>query len=131
MTAMQCATTKNTLEPLWRERRTRRDEIEHLLDKSYDPSPEVRRRAVHGMCPCSVRANDNRVWDRLLEMARDEDAKVRGDVFHTLCDGSPRSRQQEVVLALEQMQHDPDRKLRRRVRQLLAHYRATGQINVL
>lgn len=128
---MRADTTKDAVGPLWQERRTRRDEIEGLLTQSYDPSPEARRRAVHGMCPCSIRTNDERVWDRLLEMVRDEDARVRSDVFHTLCDGSPRSREREVLLALEQMQHDPDRKLRRRVRQLLAHYRATGKVNVL
>lgn len=124
-------TTGTGEEPLWQSRRTRRCEIEALLGQSHDPYPDVRRRAVHAMCPCSLRADDERVWDRLLEMVGDEDAKVRADVFHTLCDGSPRSRQAEVVRALERMQHDSDLKLRRRVRQLLAHYRATGQINVL
>jgi HEAT repeat protein len=78
-----------------------------------------------------VKANDDRIWDRLLDMAKDEDAKVRADVFHTLCDGSPRSRQAEIVAALERMQQDPDLKLRRRVRKLLGHYRATGEINIL
>jgi hypothetical protein len=120
-----------TKEPLWQERHTRRDEIEGLLAQSYDPSPDLRRRAVHALCPCSVKANDDRIWDRLLEMAKDEDAKVRADVFHTLCDGSPRSRQAEIVAALERMQQDPDLKLRRRVRKLLGHYRATGEINIL
>jgi hypothetical protein len=128
---MACETKNTVKESIWQDRRTRRDEIAGLLAQSYDPSPEVRRRAVHALCPCSVRANDDRIWKRLLEMAGDEDAKVRGDVFHTLCDGSPRSRQMEVVLALERMQQDPDPKLRRRVRKLLAHYRCTGQINVL
>lgn len=123
--------SKAAREPLWLDRHTRRDEIEGLLVQSYDPSPDVRRRAVHALCPCSVQANDDRVWDRLLEMAGDEDVRVRGDVFHTLCDGSPRSRQAEIVAVLERMQQDPDPKLRRRVRKLLAHYRATGQINVL
>jgi hypothetical protein len=124
-------TNKAAAEPLWQERHTRRDEIDALLAQSHDPSPDLRRRAVHALCPCSVQTNDDRVWDRLLEMAQDEDAKVRGDVFHTLCDGSPRSRLADVVAVLERMQHDPDPKLRRRVRKLLAHYRATGQVNVL
>lgn len=118
-------------EPLWRKRRTQRDEIEGLLAQSHDPSPEVRRRAVHAMCPCRVLANDGHIWDRLLEMTADEDVRVRGDVFHTLCDGSPRSRQAEIVHVLGRMQQDPDPKLRRRVRKLMAHYRATGQINIL
>jgi hypothetical protein len=78
-----------------------------------------------------VQVDDDRVWNRLLEMAGDEDPKVRGDVFHALCDGSPRSRQAEIVDVLEGMQQDSDPKLRRRVRKLLAHHRATGEINVL
>jgi hypothetical protein len=122
---------EQSLEPLWQERRTRREEIETLLAQSHDPVPDRRRRAVHAMCPCAVRANDDRIWNRLLEMVDDADPKVRSDVFHTLCDGSPRSRERDVVSALERMRHDPDLKLRRRVRKLLAHYRATGQINVL
>jgi hypothetical protein len=64
-------------------------------------------------------------------MVSDEDARVRADVFHTFCDGSPRAREGDVVRALERMQRDPDPKLRRRVRKMLAHYRAGGSINIL
>lgn len=111
--------------------RTWPEEIDGLLERTYDPDPRVRKGAVHGLCPCSVRADDGRVWDRLIELAADEDAEVRAAVFHTLCDGSPRSREGGIVEALERMHHDADPKLRRRVRQLLAHYRAGGRLNIL
>lgn len=113
------------------ERRTWPNEIDGRIEETYHPDPRIRNEAVHALCPCSVRADDERVWDRLIEMVADEDPKVRASVFHTLCDGSPRHREPQVVHALERMQQDPDLKLRRRVRQLLAHYRAGGRLNVL
>ncbi|MDP9380647.1 MAG: HEAT repeat domain-containing protein [Chloroflexota bacterium] len=113
------------------EERTWPEDIDYLIEQTYHPDPRVRKQAVHGLCPCNVKANNERVWDRLIEMVADEDAKVRGWVLHTLADGSPRSREQEIVQAIERMQHDPDPSLRRRVRKLLAHYRAGGKINIL
>jgi HEAT repeat protein len=115
----------------WHEERTWPEDIDDLIEQTYDADPRVRKQAVHALCPCNVRANDERVWDRLIAMVEDEDAKVRGQVFHTLADGSPRAREQEIVRALERMQHDPDPTLRRRVRKLLAHYRAGGRLNIL
>ncbi len=113
------------------QRRTRPEEIDELLAQTYDPDSRVRSEAFHALCPCSVRADEERVWNRLLAMVADPDPKVRADVFHTLCVGSPRSREQDVVRALDSMQHDSDLKLRRRVRKMLAHYRAGGKINIL
>ncbi len=115
----------------WHEDRTQPEDIDHLLEQTYNADPRVRKQAVHGLCPCNVRANNERVWDRLIAMVEDEDPKVRGQVFHTLADGSPRSREPEIVQALERMQQDPDPGLRRRVRKLLAHYRAGGRLNIL
>lgn len=113
------------------EERVRADEISPLIELTHHADPGVRKQAVHELCPCSVRANNEQVWDRLLTMVMDEDPKVRGQVLHTLADGSPREREQDVVHALERMQHDPDPRLRRRVRHLLAHYRRGGRINIL
>lgn len=111
--------------------RTRPEEIGDLLEQTYAPDPQARKGAVHALCPCSLQADNGGVWDRLIEMVADEDAGVRASVFHTLCDGSPRSREQDIVRALERLRHDADPKLRRRVRKLLAHYRAGGRINIL
>lgn len=111
--------------------RTWPEEIDSLLKQTHHWDPQERRKAVHALCPCNVLADDERVWDRLIAMATDNDVRVRADVFHTLCDGSPRSREGEIAGVLVRMQHDPDPKLRRRVRQLLAHYRAGGRLNIL
>jgi hypothetical protein len=111
--------------------RTWPEEIDFFLEQTHHPDVHARREAVHALCPCAVRADYDQVWDRLIEMVDDEDPKVRADILHTLCDGSPRSREQDVVRALERMQSDPDPKLRRRVRKMLAHYRAGGKINIL
>ena len=115
----------------WHEDRTQPEDIDGLLEQTYNADPRVRQQAVHALCPCNVKANNERVWDRLIAMVVDEDPKVRGQVFHTLADGSPRSREPEIVRALERMQQDPDPALRRRVRKLLAHYRAGGRLNIL
>ena len=86
---------------------------------------------MQSLCPCHVKRNEPRVWDRILAMVDDPSARVRSNVFHLLADGSPREREAEVVAAIERLRSDPDEKLRRRVRKLLAHYRAGGRINVL
>ena len=117
-------------EPLVRQR-VRVEEIDDLLLLTHDERPKVRSRAVQALCPCHVRADVERVWERLFEMVSDEDARVRSTILHALGDGSPRVLETRVVRALERMQHDPDPRLRRRVRKLLAHYRRTGQINIL
>ena len=113
------------------EGRTWPEEVDEHLALTHDPDPRVRKEAVHALCPCSVRANNDQVWDRLIAMVGDPDAGVRAQVFHTLADGSPRAREQDVVAALDKMQQDPDPKLRRRARKLLAHYRRGGRINIL
>lgn len=111
--------------------RTRKHEIDDLLDMSRSEDAKARAAALREMCPCHVKFNDARIWDRTLEMASDADVKVRATVLHLLCDGSPRERNAEVVAAVERMQHDPDDKLRRQARKVMAQFRKTGQINVL
>lgn len=107
------------------------DPVDALLNLTYSPESGVRKDALHELCPCRLKANYGRVWDRIFEMVDDSDVKVRAQVFHTLADGSPRSREEEVVRAIERMKNDPDPKLRRRVRHLLTHYRHGGRINIL
>ena len=106
-------------------------EIDEVIDLSHDPDPKQRAEAVRVLCPCQLKMDVPRVWDRLIEMAQDESVVVRKHVFHVLADGSPRHREQQIVGVLERMHNDPDPKLRRRVRGLLAHYRAGGRLNVL
>jgi hypothetical protein len=111
--------------------RTRRHEIDELLDMTRSDDARDRNEALRELCPCHVKFNEKRVWNRTLEMACDPDAAVRSTVLHVLCDGSPRERNEEVVAAVARMQQDPDDKLRRRARKVMAQYRKTGNINVL
>jgi hypothetical protein len=112
-------------------KRTRLAEIDALLGQTSDPNPKIRAQAVQSLCPCHVRHNDARVWDRILELVDDPALDVRRWVFHLLGDGSPREREVQVVAAFERFTRDPDRKLQRRARQVLAKYRRGGTINVL
>jgi hypothetical protein len=113
------------------EQRTSRDEIDALLERTHSPDAAVRAGALWSLCPCHVKRNEPRVWDRILSLVHDPSSKVRGHVFHLLADGSPREREADVVAAIESLQRDPDEKLRRRARKLMAHYRRGGRINVL
>jgi hypothetical protein len=113
------------------DQRTARDEIDDLLELTRSADAAVRSTALRSLCPCHVKRNEPRVWDRVLSLANDPSPKVRSHVFHLLGDGSPREREPDVVAAIERMQQDPDEKLRRRARKLLAHYRRHGRINVL
>jgi hypothetical protein len=112
-------------------KRTRQYEIDTLLERTADPNPKVRAQAVQSLCPCHVKRNDSRVWDRVLELVDDPALEVRRWVFHLLGDGSPRERETQIVAAMEQFTRDPDKKLQRRARQVLAKYRHGGTINVL
>ena len=103
-------------------------DIQDALHRSFDPDVRNRRTALLELCPCHVRTDVDRVWDRILQMRDDPEPSVRSIVLHSLCDGSPSSRRREVVAALETLAHDPDRALRRRARSTLARYRRTGKI---
>ena len=113
------------------EQRTSRDEIEPLLLATRSLDEKERAEALRGLCPCHVKRNEPRVWDRILGLVDDPSAKVRSHVFHLLADGSPREREGDVVAAMERFERDPDEKLRRRARKLMAQYRRGGRINVL
>jgi hypothetical protein len=111
--------------------RTSRHEVDDLLALTASADADDRCHALRELCPCHVRYNDTRIWDRAVALAGDPDKRVRATVLHVLCDGSPRERHDQVVAVVERMQHDPDEKLRRRARKIMAQYRRTGNINVL
>lgn len=109
---------------------TRAADIDGLLQLSCDRDPKTRTRAVVHLCPCHVRRIDDRVWDRVVAMADDDDARVRNAALHVLTDGSPRTREQEIVSVLERLYQDPDAKIRRKARNILTHFRRTGDLNI-
>ena len=105
--------------------------LDELIALTRDPDPKIRVEALHELCPCQLKADYERAWDRIIEMVEDDNVRVRGAVFHTLGDGSPRHREDDVVGAIRKLEHDGDKKLRRRARKLIANYERTGKINVL
>ena len=107
------------------------DEVQELLGQTYSADARDRAGAVRALCPCHVKRNEPRVWDRMIELACDPDAEVRRQVLHVLADGSPRERERQVVNAIETIAQDRDETLRRRARKVLAQYRKSGNINVL
>lgn len=108
--------------------RTRRDDVDRLLDLSHSEVPEERRVAVRDLCTCRVRADSGPIWDRLIELADDPDPGVRRDVLHSMTDSTPKERVSTVLEVLESRRNDSDQRLRRRIRKTLAHYRRTGEI---
>jgi hypothetical protein len=112
-------------------KRTARCEIDGLLERTLSADARERAEALRSLCPCHVKRNDARVWDRVLAMAEDPSAKVRSHVFHLLADGSPREREAQVLRAIQGLHDDPDERLRRRARKLLAQHRKGGRVNVL
>lgn len=107
-----------------------RETLASLLRDTHDSDPVVRRHAARELCPCEIKVNERRVWDRILELCRDRDVSVRRSALHTMIDGSPRERAEQILDAFERMRDDPDPKLRRHVRKLQARYRRTGRINL-
>ena len=112
-------------------RRVRRIEIDDMLTLTFDSEPKTRSHALRELCPCHVKANDERVWSRILEMAADPDVRVRRTVVHALADGSPRALEPQVIATLESMRADPDERLSKTVRRVLDHHRRTGHVNIL
>lgn len=106
-----------------------RQSLEQILKDSRSEDVRLRRDAARELCPCELKADHPAAWSRVFELTRDDDARVRRIAFHTLTDGSPRQREADVLAALEGMYNDPDVRLRRSVRQRLARYRRSGQIN--
>ena len=106
-------------------------QVDELLPLLSDDDPRLRSEAVRALCPCHVKAHDDRIWNRIFEMVEDEDVSVRRSVFHALGDGSPRELETQVVAAFEKLTNDPDARLKRQARKFLAQYRRTGKVNIL
>ena len=111
--------------------RIARHEIDEILRCTASDNPKVRARALQSLCPCRVKRNEPRVWDRVLELASDPALLVRQHALHVLCDGSPTECQEQVVAAIEKLTQDSDPRLRRRARHVMAQYRRKHTINVL
>ena len=110
---------------------TPKDSVEFLIDRSRDPDPVVRSAVAKHLCPCHVKTNVPKIWERLIEMTNDPEPVVRRDVVHALADGSPRERAHEIAAALEPLYNDDDPRVRKMVRRVMSAYRETGRVNVL
>ncbi len=80
--------------------------LEQILVQSHSPDPTVRRRILHDLCPCELKADHPAAWSRILELCRDEALDVRKAALHTLTDGSPRERAGDIVRAMESMYNE-------------------------
>ena len=69
------------------EHRTRRHEIEELLELAQSDDPAERAVAAQNLCPCHVRRRIDEVWQALYRMMEDPDVRVRRAAWHTLEDG--------------------------------------------
>jgi hypothetical protein len=112
-------------------RHVKSDEVVEVLEQTHSHDPKTRAAALRELCPCHLRRNLPEVWERVFEMVGDPEPRVRSTIVHLLADGSPKELEERVVATIEGMTNDPDRKIRRQTRRLIAHYRRTGQINIL
>lgn len=98
------------------------------LERTYDPNPQRRKKALKDLCPCHVRADIPQLWERIFECLQDLDGAVRGQALHALGDGSPSHLEQRIVEALY---NDPHPDVKKKARKMLNSYRRTGKWNVL
>lgn len=109
----------------------REEVVAEAVQRTYDTDPSVRRRALHDLCPCEVRAEFAEAWERALALAADPDARVRKQALHNLCDGSPATYLPRIIDTLETLSQDSEPKIRKTARKVLGHYRRTGKVNIL
>ena len=105
--------------------------IEKFLQNSHNPNPNKRRKALKELCPCTVRADIEELWERIFECLRDEDPLVRDQALHNLGDGSPAHLEERIVEAVEELYNDPHPKVKKKARRMLNAYRRTGKWKVL
>ena len=105
--------------------------ISEYIQRTYDPDPKRRKRALKELCPCHVRTDIPQVWARIFELLKDEDGAVRDQALHSLGDGSPGHMEERIVQAVEEMYNDPHPDVKKRARRMLNAYRRTGKWNVL
>lgn len=55
-------------------------DIDVVLTLSKHPDPIVRKKALVEMCPCRVKADLDKFWERVFEMINDESNIVRAQV---------------------------------------------------
>ena len=60
--------------------------ISEYLQRTHDPDPRKRKKALKDLCPCHVRADIPQLWDRIFEMLSDEEGKIDVHVItRSLC----------------------------------------------
>ena len=55
-------------------------DVDVIIALSKHPNPMVRKKSLVEMCPCRVRENIDKFWERVFEMISDEDPIVRAQV---------------------------------------------------
>lgn len=106
-------------------------DVDVIIALSKHPNPLVRKKSLVEMCPCRVRLDIDKFWERVFEMIGDEDATVRAQVLHTLCDGSPKHLENRVLDAIQVFNSDSDTEIRRKAHKVLSVYNRTGKWNIL
>ncbi len=106
-------------------------DVDVIIELSKHPLAVVRKKALIEMCPCRVKEDIDKFWDRVFEMVHDEDIVVRSQVLHTICDGSPKHLEHKVIEAVELFNRDADSSIRRKAHKVLSNYTKTGKWNIL
>ena len=55
-------------------------DVNVIIELSKHPNGLVRKKSLVQMCPCRVKEDIDRFWERVLEMIEDEDPQVRYQV---------------------------------------------------
>ena len=105
--------------------------VAEYIQRTFDPDPKKRRRALKELCPCHVREDIPQVWERIFEMCEDEDGWVRDQAIHSLGDGSPGRLEEQILTVIEDKYNDPHPEVKKKARKMLNTYRRTGKWNVL
>ena len=106
-------------------------EVDVIIALSKHDNSQIRKSSLVQMCPCRVKQDIVKFWDRVFEMVSDQDPIVRAQVLHTICDGSPNDRELQVAEAIEIFNRDPDSEIRRKAHKVLSSYIRTGKWNIL
>ena len=56
--------------------------LEYIIERTRDPNPHKRRKALRDLCACHVRADIPLLWERIFECLSDEDGRVRDQALH-------------------------------------------------
>ena len=105
--------------------------VSEYIQRTYDPDPKKRRRALKELCPCHVQQDIPQVWERIFEMCEDEDGWVRDQAIHSLGDGAPSRLEEQIIKVIEEKYNDPHPDVKKKARKMLNTYRRTGKWNVL